>query len=171
ARNGHEAVLSPSPTLYFDNAQGDSRNEPPGRGTIIRLEDVYRFDPLPASVPQQQRSYMLGLQANIWTEHIRTPDRVEYMTFPRPAAVAEVGWSGPQEIDWNSFVRRLPQQLNRYRALGIQYSSDVFAVKVDADLDRERSSVRLSLSNQGGFGEIHYTLDGSEPTPASPLYS
>jgi hexosaminidase len=171
AKSGHETVLSPSPKLYFDNKQGDSTNAPPGRETIIRLEDVYRFDPLPASVPEKQRSYVLGLQANLWTEHIRTPERVEYMTFPRAAAVAEVGWSGRQSIDWASFVRRLPQQLNRYRALGIQYSSDVFGVKVQADLDRERATARLSLSNQSGFGEIHYTLDGSEPTQAAPLYS
>jgi len=171
ARNGHEAVLSPAPTLYFDNAQGNSRNEPPGRENVIRLEDVYRFDPLPQSVPAQQRSYVLGLQANIWTEHIRTTDRVEYMTFPRAAAVAEVGWSAPQSIDWESFVRRLPQHFNRYRELGIQYSSDVFAPEVGADLDRERARARVSLSNQSAFGEIHYTLDGSEPTQASPLYS
>ena len=171
AKGGHETVLSPAPTLYFDNAQGDSRNEPPGRGTIIRLEDVYRFDPLPPSVPEQQRSYVLGLQANIWTEHIRTAERVDYMTFPRAAAVAEVGWSGPQDIDWRSFVRRLPQQLNRYRTLGIQYSGDVFGVKAQVDLERERATARVSLSNQSAYGEIHYTLDGSEPTPAAPLYS
>jgi hexosaminidase len=171
ARSGHETVLSPSPTLYFDHAQGEGRNEPPGRGQVIRLEDVYRFDPLPASIAAQQRSYVLGLQANIWTEHIRTADRVQYMTFPRAAAVAEVGWASPQQIDWGSFVRRLPRQLDRYQALGIHYSSDVFAVKIQADLDRERERAHLSLSNQSGFGEIHYTLDGSEPSRAAALYT
>ncbi len=170
AANGHDVVLSPSPTLYFDNAQGDGRSEPPGGGTVIRIEDVYRFDPIPASMPAQQRAHLLGVQANLWTEHLRTSDRVEDMTFPRAAALAEVGWSNPEHIDWESFLRRLPTQLDRYRALGIQYSTDIFAVNVQADLDRERERVHLSLSNQGSFGEIHYTLDGSDPSVAAPLY-
>ena len=171
AASGHDTVLSPSPTLYFDNAQGARRDEPPGRETVIRLEDVYRFDPMPAAIEPQQRSHVLGLQANIWTEHIRTAERVQQMTFPRAAAVAEVGWSNPQHIDWQSFIRRLPRELDRYRALGLQYSTDVFAVNVQADLDRERESVHLSLENQAGFGDIRYTLDGSDPGPAAPLYT
>ena len=171
ARSGHDTVLSPSPTLYFDNAQGNLRGEPPGRGRIIGLEDVYRFNPLPASLDEQQRAHVLGLQANVWTEHIRTAERLEYMTFPRVAAVAEVGWSNPERLDWGGFVRRLPRQLERYRALGIHYSADVFAVNVQADLDRQDGMARVTLSNQSGFGEIRYTLDGSEPTQAGALYT
>jgi hexosaminidase len=170
AASGHDTVLSPSPTLYFDNAQGSRREEPPGRETLVRLEDVYRFDPMPAAIQPQQRSHVLGVQANIWTEHIRTAERVQEMTFPRAAAVAEVGWSSPEHIDWHSFVQRLPRELDRYRAVGLEYSTDVFAVNVQAVLDRERESVHLSLENQAGFGEIHYTLDGSDPGPAAPLY-
>jgi hexosaminidase len=171
AASGHDTVLSPSPTLYFDNAQGHRRDEPPGRESVIRLEDVYRFNPMPAAIQPQQRSHVLGVQANIWTEHIRTTERVQEMTFPRAAAVAEVGWSSPEHIDWHSFVQRLPRELDRYRAVGLQYSTDVFAVNVQADLDRERASVHLSLGNQAGFGEIHYTLDGSDPSSAAPLYT
>ena len=171
ARSGHDTVLSPSPTLYFDNSQGNFRAEPPGRGQVIRLEDVYRFDPLPASLDTQQSAHVLGLQANVWTEHIRTSDRVEYMSFPRAAAVAEVGWSRPQQLDWGSFVRRLPRQLDRYRALGIHYSPDAFAVNVQADLDRPGGMAHVTLSNQVGFGEIHYTLDGSEPTQTAAVYT
>ena len=171
AASGHDTVLSPSPTLYFDNAQGARRDEPPGRETVVRLEDVYRFDPMPAAIQPQQRSHVLGVQANIWTEHIRTVERVQEMTFPRAAAVAEVGWSTPEHIDWHSFVLRLPRELDRYRAVGLQYSTDIFAVEAQADLDRQRESVHLTLANQAGFGEIHYTLDGSDPSPASPLYT
>jgi hexosaminidase len=171
ARSGHDTVLSPSPTLYFDNAQGNLRSEPPGRGKVITLEDVYRFDPLPPSLDEQQRTHVLGLQANVWTEHVRTAERLEYMSFPRAAAVAEVGWSSPQQLDWESFVQRLPRQLDRYRALGVHYSPDAFAVNVQADLDREKRKVRVTLANQSAFGEIHYTLDGSEPTRAAALYS
>lgn len=171
AASGHDTVLSSAPTLNFDNEQGSRREEPPGRETLIRLEDVYGFDPMPAAIQPQQRSHVLGVQANIWTEYIRTAERVQEMTFPRAAALAEVGWSSPEHIDWHSFVQRLPRELDRYRAVGLEYSTDVFAVDIQAALDREHESVHLSLENQAGFGEIHYTLDGSDPGPAAPLYT
>lgn len=171
ARSGHDTVLSPLPTLSFDHSQGDLRGEPPGQRRIVRLEDVYRFDPMPPSLDAQQAAHVLGLQANVWTEHIRTSERIEYLSFPRAAAVAEVGWSRAGRVDWGSFVQRLRRQLERYRTLGIHYSPDAFAVKVTADLDRARELAHVTLSNQTGFGEIHYTLDGSEPTQAAALYS
>jgi len=121
ARAGHDTVLSPAPTLYFDHRQS-ADDEQPGRGRVISLEDVYRFDPAPGDIPQEQHQHILGVQANIWTEHIRSEERVEYMTFPRAAAVAEIGWSSPQRIDWQSFVRRLGPQWNRYRALRVNYA-------------------------------------------------
>jgi hexosaminidase len=121
---GHDAILSPWPTLYFDNRQGTGADEPPGRGRVLSLREVYDFDPMPPGIAPEQRRHVLGLQANIWTEHIRTEDRVAYMTFPRAAAVAETGWSPPQEHDWDAFVHRLPSEFARYRAVGLRYSDD-----------------------------------------------
>ncbi|TLY62009.1 MAG: beta-hexosaminidase [Gammaproteobacteria bacterium] len=123
ASAGHDTVLSPWPTLYFDNRQGGGPAEPPGRGRIVSLEDVYRFDPLPEALASQ-RQHVLGLQANVWTEHIRTEDRVAYMTFPRAAAVAEIGWSAPERRQWRGFLQRLPAELARYQALGMRYSDE-----------------------------------------------
>jgi hexosaminidase len=121
---GHDAVLSPWPTLYFDNRQGTGASEPPGRGRVLPLREVYDFDPMPAGIAPDRQQHVLGLQANIWTEHIRTEDRVAYMTFPRAAAVAETGWSTPRAHNWDDFVRRLPSQFARYRAVGLRYSDD-----------------------------------------------
>jgi hexosaminidase len=171
ANAGHDAVLSPAPTLYFDNIQGNLPHEPPGRGNLIRLEDVYRFDPLPASLSGDQQRHVLGLQASLWTEHIRTQERVEFMAFPRAAAVAELGWSAADKLQWDSFVARLLVELRRYQLLGIHASEDLFAVAVNATLDRAHAQVRLQLSTQGGLGDIHYTLDGSEPLASSAIYT
>ena len=124
AKAGHDTVLSPAPTLYFDNRQGSSSREPPGRGAVMSLQRVYDFDPMPPAIAADQRQHVLGLQANIWTEHIRTEDRVAYMTFPRAAAVAETGWSPPGAHNWDDFVRRLPSEFARYRAVGLRYSDD-----------------------------------------------
>ena len=126
AAAGRDAVLSPDPTLYLDHRQGTSPSEPPGRGAVVALGDVYRFDPLPGPLPGE-REHVLGLQANLWTEHVRTEERVAYMTWPRAAAVAEVAWSPAERLDWADFVHRLPAEFDRYRALGIHYSDDVFA--------------------------------------------
>jgi hexosaminidase len=79
---------------------------------------------MPPGIAANQRQHILGLQANVWTEHIRTEDRVAYMTFPRAAAVAEVGWSAPEQRDWQGFVRRLPSEFARYRSVGLRYSDD-----------------------------------------------
>ena len=124
ARAGHDTVLSPWPILYFDNRQGSSSSEPPGRGRVLSLQEVYGFDPMPAGIAPEQRHHVLGLQANVWTEHIRTEDRVAYMTFPRAAAVAEIGWSPSQMRNWDDFRRRLPSELARYREVGLRYSDD-----------------------------------------------
>jgi hexosaminidase len=123
AQAGHDTVLSPWPTLYFDNRQ--TNDTQPGRGRLISTEDVYRFDPAPASLQPEQRSHILGVQANLWTEHMRTEERVEYMAFPRAAALAEVAWSPAARLDWQDFASRLPAQLARYEMLGIQYAREV----------------------------------------------
>jgi hexosaminidase len=124
ARAGHDTILSPAPTLYFDNRQGAGPGEPPGRGRVLSLEEVYGFEPTPAALTPEEARHVLGLQANIWTEHIRTPQRVAYMTFPRAAAVAETGWSARDQHSWGSFSQRLLPQLARYRALNVPHAEE-----------------------------------------------
>lgn len=126
AAAGHDTVLSPDPTLYLDARQGRSPREPPGRGTVETLADVYHFDPLPGALSGEQQ-HVLGLQANLWTEHVRTEERAAYMTWPRAAALAEVGWSPAARLDYADFLKRLPLEFERLRALGVHYSDDVFA--------------------------------------------
>ncbi len=119
AAAGHDAVLSPWPVLYLDNRQSAGVAEPPGRGRVIDLETVYRFDPMPPELPAAQRRHILGLQANLWTEHIRTEDRARWMAFPRAAAVAEVGWSPATRLDYADFQRRLERMRGWHEAMGL----------------------------------------------------
>ncbi|MEO8063944.1 MAG: beta-N-acetylhexosaminidase [Pseudomonadota bacterium] len=124
AKAGHDTVLSPAPDLYLDHWQS-AGDLSPGRSNTLSLEDVYRFDPEPASIGAEQRKHILGMQANLWAEFMRTDARVMYMAFPRAAAVAEVAWSQPGKIDWADFQRRLAPQLARYDALGIAFGREV----------------------------------------------
>jgi hexosaminidase len=148
---GNDAVLSPWPTLYFDNRQSTRPSEPPGRMRVISLEDVYRFEPRDATLTADQQKHVLGLQANIWTEHIRTEERVELMTLPRAAAVAEVGWTAPERKDWNGFLQRLVPMAGRYRALGIRYDDSALAPDPHAAQSprARRNSRELKLCSDG----------------------
>jgi hexosaminidase len=119
AAKGHKTVLSPAPTFYLDHVQTNAPGSPPGRGGIVTTEDIYRFDITPGSL-EENRDLLLGLQANVWTEHIRTEDRVVYMSFPRILAIAELGWSAPRNRSWPSFAERLERHGGRLDALGIR---------------------------------------------------
>jgi len=120
ARAGHDTILSPAPTLYFDNRQGESPNEPPGRGKVISLQDVYGFDPMPAGLTAAEAKHVLGVQANLWTEHVRTEEQVSRMTYPRAAALAEIGWTHHDKVDWQDFSARLATERARYARLGLK---------------------------------------------------
>jgi hexosaminidase len=166
---GNDTVLSPWPTLYFDNQQSALTSEPPGRLRVISLEDVYRFDVRDPTLNEAQQAHVLGVQANLWTEHIRTEDRLEWMALPRAAAVAEVGWTPRDRRQWPGFLERLVPMFGMYRALGLRHADSVFAV--DARLSMQPGVIDVTLANQANFGEIHYTTDGREPTAQSPKYS
>lgn len=127
ARDGHDTVLSPSPDLYFDHMQGLGPQEPPGRGGVISLQQVYAFDPAPTTLTADQRSHIIGVQANVWTEHVRTEARNAWMTFPRAAALAEVAWSTAPHDSYESFLARLTPQLDRMRPLGLVAADSAFA--------------------------------------------
>ena len=170
ARKGHDVVMSPSSDLYLDYLQTDSPDEPPGRPATIDLRKVYDFEPVPAALSSTDARHILGLQANTWTEHMRTFARVEHAIFPRIAAVAETGWSPKARKNYADFLSRLPAQLRRYRALGIDYAQTPFAVRIDGMQPQGSSKLTVVLSNPLQFGDIRYTTDGGTPTPSSPHY-
>jgi hexosaminidase len=165
---GHDSVLSPWPTLYFDNRQGRGDGEPPGRLRVVALEDVYRFDPVSPAMDAAQARHVLGLQGNVWTEHIRTMARVQWMSFPRAAAVAEIGWSPARARDWNDFRRRLPALYASYDALGIGHADPGYidappaaatAAAAQAPGRQRRGSAQLKLCSE----DIALALEDDAP--------
>ena len=170
AKAGHDSVLSPAPLLYFDNRQGFSDIEPPGRGNLVDLKTVYAFDPSPPDLTTEERSHLLGLQGNLWTEHVRTEDRAAWNSFPRASAVAEIGWSDLHGRDFADFIDRLVPQINRMKSLGLAPAASAFAVRADTDFTPPASRASVALSSQSGL-PIRFTLDGSAPTKESALYS
>jgi len=170
ARQGHDVVLTPSNVTYFNRLQSDAVDEPPSHDYPTPLRAVYDFDPIPAELTTEQAIHVLGTQANLWTEHVRTEPRMEHMAFPRLAALAETAWTPRAERDWGGFLQRLAPQMQRYRRAGIAAADSAFAARFDVAPGDARQAT-VSLRNQVGFGELHYTLDGSAPTPESPRYA
>ena len=123
ARRGYDTVVAAHPTLYFDNRQSAREEEPPGRTRTIGVDDVYAFDPVPAGLGADEARHILGVEATLWSEHIRTEGRLAVMAFPRLAAVAERGWSAPESIDAASFRRRLDALMRLYPAIGLAESA------------------------------------------------
>ncbi|MGZ3304509.1 MAG: family 20 glycosylhydrolase, partial [Asticcacaulis sp.] len=170
AKLGHDTVLSPAPDLYLDNRQSASSDEPSGRGYILTLKAVYGFNPEPAAISDSDRRHILGLQANVWTENIRSGAHFEQMAFPRATAVAEIGWSPAQSHDWSSYADRLPADLYRLKLLGIDYDRVPFEPQLALSL-AAGNKLSVALATEMSLGEVRYTLNGKAPTPESSLYA
>ncbi|MFF8356223.1 beta-N-acetylhexosaminidase [Streptomyces chartreusis] len=124
ARAGHDVVMCPEQQVYLDHRQDAGADEPVPIGFVRTLEDVYRFEPVPAELTPDEAGHVLGTQANLWTEVMEDRARVDYQAFPRLAAFAEVAWSGlpaPAERDFADFERRLAAHYGRLDALGVAY--------------------------------------------------
>ena len=175
AQHGIDVVMSPDPTMYLDHLQSTASDEPPGRVKVISLADVYAFEAVPHELDADQARHVLGGQANLWSEYLTTPQRVEHAAFPRAAALAEVLWSPPEGHSWDDFVARLPAQFERYRALGVAFADTAFEPQIAASRASDSKAggagpIRVDLSKQIAFGTIRYTLDDSLPGPQSREY-
>ncbi|MEV5491815.1 beta-N-acetylhexosaminidase [Streptomyces bobili] len=124
ARAGHDVVMCPEQHVYLDHRQDGGAEEPVPIGYVRALEDVYRFEPVPPGLTPEEAAHVLGTQANVWTEVMEDPARVDYQVFPRLAAFAEVAWSrlpAPERRDFAGFERRMVAHYERLDALGVGY--------------------------------------------------
>jgi len=126
AADGHDVVMSPERFCYLDHCQSTNRaNEPRSiGGGVITLERVYQFDPIPAHLPPQFQSHILGGQGNIWTEYIASMKHIDYMVFPRACALSEAVWSPKESRNWEDFKQRLQTNEKRLDELGVTYRPD-----------------------------------------------
>ncbi|ANJ25643.1 beta-N-acetylhexosaminidase [Agromyces aureus] len=125
ARLGHDVVLCPDLWTYFDYRQSDAADEPIPVGTVLSLEHAASFDPLgddaaASAASSVVRERVIGVQANVWTEHLDTRERLDYAVFPRLGAFAEVAWHG-HSLDWASFSSRLPDYLAWLEEQGVDF--------------------------------------------------
>ena len=170
AKQKHDVIMTPNTYLYFDYYQAkDIENEPFGIGGYLPMERVYSYEPMPASLTPEEQKYIKGVQANLWTEYIATFPHAQYMVLPRWAALCEIQWSSPEKKNYANFLSRLPQLIKWYDAEGYNYAKHVFDVQAEFDPNPAEGTMDVTLSTIDG-APVYYTLDGTEPTAASPVY-
>lgn len=160
----HPVVMSPNTYTYVDLYQGDPLSEPPTYG-MVRLKKTYEFNPVPVGADP---AYVLGGQANLWSERLHTVRHAEYMLWPRAFAVAESVWSPQQKKDWNSFVNRIEKHFDRFDQAGINYSTSMYDPIVSVRL--KDTSVEVSMQTEVPNLNIHYSFDEFPPDNYYPEY-
>ena len=167
---GHDVVLAPEGSLYFDHYQSDLPDEGPGQPPMVTLRQAYDSAVIPNGATAAEAARVIGIQGNLWTELVPDFALAQHALFPRIAALSELGWSAAGRHDWNGFLQRLTAELARYRSLGIGYADTAFAPSFDVTAAR-KGMLRVALSNQANYGEIRYTTDTSAPTATSTQYA
>lgn len=171
AKQHHDVVMTPNSYLYFDYYQSlDKANEPLAIGGYLPLETVYSYEPMPKELTADEARHIIGVQANIWTEYMPTFKQMQYMALPRMAALSEVQWSQPALKDYTSFTNRLTEFTHLYDRLGYNYAKHLYNVAIHVDSDNKWREILIHMTTAGN-AEIRYTLDGTEPTANSALYT
>jgi len=151
ANQGHEVVMSPGSHCYFDHYQGRSKNEPLAIGGFTTLEKVYEFNPIPKNMKPEQVPYILGGQANLWTEYISTFSKVEYMTFPRAIALSQVLWCKKkpnyEQFEQSLIAIHLPI-LDKQK---VNYSKSFLAPNAKISRTKEGIEFRISSKRNEAF--------------------
>ena len=121
AKMRHDVVMAPYPFTYLDYYQDDKTSEPLAIGGLLPISKVYSYNPIPAELTAEEARHILGVQGQVWTEYISTPQHAEYMAFPRMAAIAEIGWTPQEQRNEADFMGRLKTHLARLDAIGVNY--------------------------------------------------
>lgn len=169
ARSGHRFVMTPAKITYLIRYQGPQWFEPLTYFGNNRLTDIYHYEPVGDDWTEEMKALLMGVQASLWTEFCHSVDDVNYLIFPRLAALAEIGWTAPERKDWNRFQGALDDYLERIKASGVMPSYSMF--NIQHTVTPEDGRLKVLLECERTDVEIRYTVDGTEPGRKSRLYS
>jgi hexosaminidase len=160
--------MSPTTFVYLDYMQGDAAIEPPVYATL-RLNTVYSYEPVPDSVDPK---FIIGGQANLWTEQVYNVRHMQYMVWPRSLAVAEDFWSPKEKKDWNSFTRRVEANFGRMDVEQVKYARSMFdAIITPKRVPAAYDSLTIDLGSELSGLDIYYSFDNSNPDNFYPKYT
>jgi hexosaminidase len=170
AKQNHNVVMTPgSGGLYIDHAQG-KENEPLSIGGNEPLTKIYSYNPTPTELTADQQKYIMGVQANLWTEYIPTENKVEYMILPRILALSEVAWTPLANKNYTDFANtRLPGHLAWFDKNNFDYRVPTAIGAKDTIMFGSQLNVKLKPSVEGA--KVYYTIDGYNPRETDTEYT
>ena len=157
---GHDVIMSPGRYCYLDHTQDAPFREPESIGGYLPLDSVYVYEPVEASMPQDKLHHLLGVQANLWSEYVVSDSHAEYMYWPRAIAIAETGWSQPEDRDIEDFRRRVLPALEQMR-------SDGYSTFDLADEYGERKLAQTGLEHAAKGKKVTYNKPIQKWYPAA----
>ncbi|MBQ7741624.1 MAG: family 20 glycosylhydrolase [Bacteroidaceae bacterium] len=175
AKAGHKAIMSPSSDGYYlDYYEGDCSLEPVAASYAGRvpLSKTYNYEPISSELEGELEKYILGPQGNIWTEYIPNTSVLELRAYPRLLAIMETGWTQRTQKNYDDFCRRLDtDSYVRLHAHGANFNVPM-PEQPGGSCDYVAFTDEAVLTFQTSRPEtMYYTLDGSEPTAQSTLYT
>lgn len=166
ARQKHQVIMTPGNPVYFDHTQ--SQNEDSVTiGGYNPLEKVYAYEPVPVKLDAASSVFILGAQANMWTEYMHHPSKVEYMLFPRMSALSEVLWSKPENKSWEKFEVKLKTQFKRYDLWKANYSKAYYDLQETVLPTADYNGIQWKLETKLPGANI----SGSTVYPSSGLFN
>lgn len=169
AEKGHRFIMTPARIMYLIRYQGSQWFEPLTYFGNNTLKDVYDYEPVQKDWKPEYASLLMGVQGSMWTEFCNKPEDVDYLLFPRLAAVAEVAWTQPEKKDWASFLQAMDRYNGHIAEKGIVYARSMY--NIQHKVTPENGGLKLNLECIRPDVEIRYTIDGSEPVANSSVYS
>ncbi|MEO6637379.1 MAG: family 20 glycosylhydrolase, partial [Ginsengibacter sp.] len=155
AKQHHDVIMTPGNYLYFDHSQ--SKNEDSVTiGGYLPLDVVYNYEPEAKELSDEEGKYILGAQANVWTEYINNIPKLEYTIFPRMAALSELDWTPGEKKNWNSFQNKLPVIFKRYQLWNTNYSKASFDLSSSVIPSEDHTGVLWRLENKTPGSKITY---------------
>jgi len=171
ANMGHDVIMTPGETCYFDKYQQDPTLEPEAIGGFLPLQKVYDYESIPAELPADKHRFVKGAQANVWSEYIPTMEHFEYMVFPRIIALSEVTWSPKSAKEWTNFQARLSSHYRILQQKNVNYCRPSDRVEISPVINLATRQTTITLSTEQYNPEIRYTTDGSLPSNTSNRYA
>ncbi len=154
ASQEHEVVMSPGSHCYFDHYQGKGSNEPIAIGGFTPLEKVYEFNPIPNQLNKKYEPYILGGQANVWTEYIADFEKVEYMVYPRALALSQALWC-VEKPSFDEFKNVLiDKHLPFLKKMNVHYAKSIFSPKIEWKRTKKGVQFTIKSNHQGESYEV-----------------
>ncbi len=159
AKMHHNVIMTPNDYLYFDYYQSlDTENEPEAGGGFNSVKKVYSLEPIPEGLTEDEEQYILGPQANLWTEYASEFNVLLYRMLPRIGALAEVQWCKPEQKNYDDFVKREYRLTKLYDLYHWRYARHIFDIDVKITPNVQDGVLDITMSKQVD-GEIMYSID------------